>query len=687
MASQWLIGPTIGVARLGNSPDEFYLEPDAIGALPIDCDAQGNERRQGSELLRVTRFKDGQGRIKRQAARFRLFRVDEAHPQGQEVSHDSPDVKSIVWSVHLANKKACWFNFAELQGNLLYGADNSYAKQGVGLRNASTTGAARQKLIIDPGPRTVSGPSQKAQFDQASVPAGYTHASFPPPVQFGQQVRTLGELRTDAAGQLLVLGGLGVSGGNDSITSFAGADSWHDDIADGPVTCTVTLATGEVLSLKAWCIVGSPKFVPEIANIVTLDDTMQDVAVRELGANPDLYSNACFNEGYVANFERDVRPILERPGAYRWVANVPSMNSVSPPPFDPRDASAATQPLRLAYLGLFRKPGPQDKVGEQHNQLFSELPGAGGFPMMPLNSGSNSVGNQPHLIDKFLTLTETQYFLLTQWARGRFTLEAPAPENIAMQLTRGSVGNCVGGPFCPGIEVTWSTRNSHLYDAPLSLRHRHDAAWYQANGLSPDEDETAAPLGCEPGDLTKRMAIPWQADFFQCSIQFINFTNPAVNKAAGTGIPAPPTYYAYWWPPQSPWQVLTGDLSVQGQAQAGTPAGYQVMYTRGINTFSQMIAAWHYMGFVVNQVRGEHAGLFPYFTEQERNHEQFVAAAVAVGDASNVVTGADGTFSNSWFMLPPAPSADAASGAATPMAPVRFASSRNQGRRSREEQS
>lgn len=259
-----------------------------------------------------------------------------------------PEIESITWSAHLANKKACWYTFAELQGNLLYGPQNSYASQNIPLRNADTFAPeARRKLIIDPGPRTLTGPLQRASFDAASVPPGYQHASFPGPVQFGQQVTMLGEMRTDATGALVMLGGLGVSGGNQSISSFAGADSWHDDIADGPVTCTVALRDGSTVTLKAWCIVGSPKFVPEIANIVTLDDTMQDVAVRHLGAVPELYSDGKFNSSYVANFERDIRPILERPASYRWVANVPSMNSMSPPPFDPRDASDATADLRL----------------------------------------------------------------------------------------------------------------------------------------------------------------------------------------------------------------------------------------------------------------------------------------------------------------------------------------------------
>jgi L-Lysine epsilon oxidase N-terminal/L-lysine epsilon oxidase C-terminal domain len=663
MNTRYAIGPSIGIARLGNSPDSFYIEPDAAGALPLECDADGNILYHDGQPQRVRRFKDPLGRVRRQGALFRLYRISDAAPLGEELTLDHPDVASIEWTVHLANKKAAWFNFAELEGNLLYGPDNSYAARTVPLRNATVQGSeARQKLIIDPGPRTLAGRGAQASFDAASAPPDYHHVSFPPPPVSGEAVTTLGNALTDAGGRLVVLGGFGHSGGQDPITSFGGADTWHDDIADGPVTCRLMLTDGTTVEAQAWCIVGSPKFAPEIVNIVTLADTMWDVAVRHLGAAPEMFAGGAFRDDYVANFDRDIAPILNRPGAYRWVANTPSMNSLSPAPFDARDASDATAALREAYFAHFREPSPEDSIGPAAATLL--LPG--GFPMMPLNSGSNSVSNT--MTDKFLTLTQTQYFLLRQWAAGRFTTESAPLRNLPTALSEASLGNCVGGPFCPGIEVTWSTRNPNIYARAYAVRHRHSESWYAVNGLSPEEDETASTDGCEPGDLTKRMAIPWQADFFQCSIQFVNFTDPAVNK--GNSIPQPPTYYAYWWPPQSPWVVLTGDLDVASQRAAGTPAGYQVLYTRGINTFAQMITAWSYMGFIANQAAPPWGQVFPYLTEQERNHGAFIAAAVAVGDASNVVTGADGNFSNAWFMPLPPPHASG----------VRVGTSRAQGR-------
>ncbi|MFQ6325812.1 LodA/GoxA family CTQ-dependent oxidase [Nocardia sp. CWNU-33] len=51
------IHPGIGVARVGNSPDEFFPGPEAPG-IPANPEGQ---------------FKDAQGGMKRQAARFRLY--------------------------------------------------------------------------------------------------------------------------------------------------------------------------------------------------------------------------------------------------------------------------------------------------------------------------------------------------------------------------------------------------------------------------------------------------------------------------------------------------------------------------------------------------------------------------------------------------------------------------------------
>lgn len=662
--STYEIHPRIGVARLGNSPTDFYLAPETIGGLPIQCDASGNPVITDGAPTPVSKFKDDVGRIKRQAAKFRIFRRDD-NGTVIEVGLTSDDIQSITWAVHIANKKPIWYTFSELIGDPEFGPDNSYEGNHVPVNNPTITDpAARQALIIDPGPRSVSDPGTVVEFSRYNIPGDYAHGSFPPVSAGGRQIDVLGELRMDDAGNLIALGGFGAVTGSGSITSFRGAAGYWDDIADGYVVAELTLADGtKVTADTAWLIVGSPKYVPEVVNIITLADTMEDVSIRAMGARPDMYTAGAdtganfapaggytplggFNPDYVVNFARDVAPIIDRPRAYRWVANVPTMVEFSSPPFDVRDASAENAANRRRYFDFHRVPLlPQDYADQYATMvngpatLFSN----DGLPLMPLNSGDNSVTNHGPIY-KFLSLTPTQYFYLFQWAAGKFTNDCAPDMPITDTLDRVDAGNCVGGPFSPGIEVTWSIRNAPVYAKPLqfALAHYDDgiaglANWYRSNGLSTTANETIGG-GCEPGDMTKRMAIPWMADFQECTVQTPNINNIHINQMEdGSGIEVPPAYYVYWWPAQSPFNVMTGALGPGDQVldavvsgidgQPVIPAGQNVEFQRGIDGAADMIAHWAAMGFVVNTGPAD----YPNLVETERNFGELAQAKLNAG--------------------------------------------------------
>jgi L-lysine 6-oxidase len=483
------------------------------------------------------------------------------------------------------------------------------------------------------------------EFSRTTIPADYPHGSFPVygsagPKQ-GYPINTLGSAVTDNAGRLVVIGAYGRAGGDEPISSYGGANTWHDDIADGAVTCKLILSSGEVLDMSAWVIIGSPKFAPELVNITTVDDILYDVGVRYLSLDPALYSGG-FNDQYQASYEDDIRPILERMASYQWVANVQSMTAAATPGFDLRDPGAANLENRRSLLAQFRNPDSAQTLWAPNRA-----------PALPLNSGSNSVSDE--LIVKFSTLTVTQYFLMQQWAAGRFTPGPRTGPQPVSPLDRAGPGNATGEPVSPGIEVTWSMRNPTLYDRPYHIKPRRSPSDYRQHGLDPGYNETVATtltsntgFGCEPGDLTKRMAIPWQADFFQCTLQYVNFTNPEVNKV--NGIPLPPTFYAYWWPPQSPWDVLGGAETTAEQTATGLPAGVQVNFARGVNSFVDMITSWKYLGFIHNQSVGPHRHWYPYFVEVERNNDRFAMASVAVGGISNVLDATNVTFMPTWFL-------------------------------------
>lgn len=613
------VHPSVGVARLGNSKTEICLSPDSIGGLPYDADSNGNLTGP------ISTFKDSIGLVKRQGQPFKIYQDN-----GEELTLDSPNIASIDWTVHLANKKAAWYNYSELQGNLLYGPANSYANQNIAFRNPEIPQPKRQSLIVDPGPRSLTGRQQAVGFTTEQAPAGYPVQYPPSAVKYGVAVTTLGDLLTDDAGRLVVLGGFGNAGGNLPLTSYGGSSTWHDDISDGPVYCTVTFTDGSpAVNLSAWVVVGSPDFAPEIVNISNLSDTMFDVGVRYFDLVPAMYANGVWNTAYVANFQRDILPIINRISRYQWVANVQPMMAFASNIFDFSDPSEANRQNRQAYFSYFRENDAQPPVlpNLPQEQLF-KTNASDRFPMMPLNSGSNSVSNVT--IMKFLALNDTQLFLFQQWANGCFETNPayePYPVNPA---DSASVGNCVGLPMCPGIEVTWNMQNPVLYASPYRIMQYENESCYEQNGLTPSRDECAGG-GCEPGDLTKRMACPWQADFFQCTIQYINFTDPSVNKDGST--PLPPTYYTYWWPPQSPWDVLVGEFTPEGQQATGVPAGQQMNYARGINSFTQMVQYWYALGFIRDQNAGSQG--FPFMVETERNNELFTVEEVPVSQISN----------------------------------------------------
>ncbi|MBL1278099.1 MAG: CTQ-dependent lysine 6-oxidase LodA [Ectothiorhodospiraceae bacterium] len=646
MSNIYEIHPKIGVARLGNSPDDFYLSPETIGGLPIEYDQSGCVTSKF-----VHKYKDSVGRIKRQGQKFRIFKkTDNAY---QELRLSDDDIEKIVWTVHIANKKAVWYTFSELQGNLEFGQENSYLNQHVPVNNPTVTDSdERKKLIIDPGPRTIEVPGDVVQFSRYNIPENYEYGSFPPISSGGSQINSLGELRMDDTGNLIALGGYGNVTGDAKIDSFRGAGGYWDDISDGFVMATVVLKDGTKIDAgSAWLIVGSPKYAPELVNITTLYDTMYNVGIRHLKADPTIYSTDShsnkkeytpldgYNLDYTVNYTLQIKPIIERMQSYRWVADVPYLSDFANPGFNLADPSEENKKNRLKYFNYFRVPVVPEaysKLTQQldkgPNQLFS----SDGIPLMPLNSGDNSVTNSGPIY-KFETLSATQYFFMHQWAAGKFVVGETASKTLPEQLDEASVGNCVGAPFSPGIETTWITRNKSIYSAPIEfkLAHHHNGGnaqtqqHYVEYGLSTIIDE-AEGEGCEPGDLTKRMAIPWQADFQECTVQMPNITNPTINQFAdGTGIEVPPAYYVYWWPPQSPMHIITGSLEPADQVldaivsniagQPIIPAGQRVPFQRGVNTTQDMINNWNALGFIVNQGSEE----YPYFVESERNSKTF----------------------------------------------------------------
>src|SRR5262245_6861927 len=104
------IHPAIGIMRVGNAPaDTFFIGPEFPGRGPTGDSSVGTK---------VPEFKVG-GLIKPQAARFRIWEYVEKNGKlepSREINLDEKDCIQIVWRVHVANRKASFFEFSNLQG-------------------------------------------------------------------------------------------------------------------------------------------------------------------------------------------------------------------------------------------------------------------------------------------------------------------------------------------------------------------------------------------------------------------------------------------------------------------------------------------------------------------------------------------------------------------------------------------
>jgi hypothetical protein len=161
----------------------------------------------------------------------------------------------ITWTVHVANKKAAWYNFdLALDIPQATGAFKGYSPVESTLRNVTISDADRSRLVIDGGSLTISGVNTNADGNDQNF--AFDKGTFYSPDGNDKPVY-LGELRTDENGSLLFLGGYGLSASyaNESAVTFANNDTWHDDTSDGPVDAKIKLKTGEVFeAVGAWVL-------------------------------------------------------------------------------------------------------------------------------------------------------------------------------------------------------------------------------------------------------------------------------------------------------------------------------------------------------------------------------------------------------------------------------------------------
>jgi L-Lysine epsilon oxidase N-terminal/L-lysine epsilon oxidase C-terminal domain len=556
-AASFAIHPALGIARVGSSQDEFFLGPEVPSATP---DAGG-------------RFKDASGRLKRQAARFRIYAYDDA---GKVLGEVTAEHAKIEWRVRLVNRKAGWYQFINAMD---LGPHARPAQR----RNSVITDANRSGLVIDGGERRIAGSGQSGptyEFDDGRF--------------LGKPVY-LGELRTDAAGRLLVLGGRGHSESVDGKppTTFANNDGWHDDTSDGTVRAIVNFPGRAVEAEPAMLAVTPPNFAPGFHGVVTMDDVVRDLFSREFAMSvpqrPDFWEH--------------IHPIFARLAAQEAVnAGLHFLfGPGSPTDFsDPAvlaklaDTSAAARPFRERLFAWFRAPNVEPaepkKLPPFYGDTFDEVVTIG------------RVG---------LSLTALQYSWLRQWAAGDFTAgPQPAPLPAAIEalplaeqpraLDRAPLVDCLGGPFHPGIELTWTLRAPSVWERPYRLRllpEGEDVRMEYGDTLTPAV--ALAPDGplraCGPGTLTWWLGVPWQTDEASCDAGY----------EAGAYLPLPS-----FWAARVPNHVLD-ERSWQRLRDTSQPAAQRAKHlawrqpwlrflgTQYLRRIAAMVREWDKTGIVI----------------------------------------------------------------------------------------
>ncbi len=500
------IYPAIGVARLGNSESESFLGPEVADPLP---EAPGFHR-------------DQTGALKRQAARFRVYGLN---AEGRAIKQLTCANAEIHWTVHLANKKSAWYQF-----QLALDIPEAASAPPSLLRNATVSD--RASLIIDPGPRHISGPGKHG---------GSSHT-----FDTGKFVGTpvyLGELRTDEDGRLIVLGGRGVSASYDGTraVTFANNEAWHDDISDGPVTAEVLFEGQKLKVVPAWVVAAPPNYAPQQKSVRTMWDLMRDVAIQAKTlpwpARP--------------SFDRDIRPIFERLSHLQWV------NQGYAAAFGWKGWSNLATPETLLR---FSRNHPDDQemrqtIANQFRVFERDSWAQQTWPWLYGDAMNIPPVETPR---QNASLTGTQLRMLQQWAQGEFDgdydpsrqpphhLDEVSVADQPAMLDRAALEFCLADAFHPGCEMTWPMRTPTMYMAPFRIAHAAQG-WVEP-GFGPEliSDTLSLPngplAGQQPGGLTRWMAIPWQTDTASCRSGYQKTYDPYV-----------PTF----WPARVPNQVLT----------------------------------------------------------------------------------------------------------------------------------
>ncbi|WP_299245831.1 LodA/GoxA family CTQ-dependent oxidase [uncultured Aquimarina sp.] len=589
------IYPPIGIARIGNS-SEYFMASEVPGVAP---DPEGG-------------YKDAGGRVKKQVVRYRVYAFNES---GEVLGEITAKEATIQWHIEVANIKAAWYQFNNALDLPQAGIPSAY-------RNEKVTDDDRKQLAITPSPVQISGTCIQDEKNS------FSDGKF-----YGTPVN-LGHVETDEAGRLLFFPGNGDAQSKDNkpAITFANNDGWHDDTCDGVIRATVHIGDTVLEATPAMVAVTPPNFGPGLFGVITMNDVAQDLFIREMGyPNPSA-------DGVV--FWDHIYPILGRMTETQWVNQGFFMlfGKNSPSDFtnttllktlqDPSDQSANE---RERVFNWFRDPDSTEYTPTKVPPFYGD--GFGEYEKIAL-------------VD--LPITRTQYQRLKKWAQGDFTTGKPVvPTPFSEQtldeqlhsLNQAPLEECLGGPFHPGIELTWPMRIKRMWEKPYRLNvvdkgeaTRLDFGPLLSPAIALGADGPLSKSG--PGSLTRWLGVPWQTDEASCLSGY----------DTSTYLPLPS-----FWAARVPNQVLSeqsylrmqdGDVNI---AQRLKHFDYRQDWLRDFGSNYQkkinlMISEWHELGIIAkaeDEIPNNKEGYLPdvswkesdrHFTGGDPTFEQVIYA-------------------------------------------------------------
>ncbi len=506
------IYPPIGVMRVGNSKNEYFLGPLVDNPEP-QTDSYA--------------YRDKTGALKRQAAQFRIYGFNAA---GKAVKELTAENSNITWHSHLSNQKSSWYQF-----NIALDIPEAADLPPSMLRNIDVKD--RNSLLIDGGSKSISGTNIKdGPFFEG---------------EFLSKKVYLGEMHTDEKGRLVMLGGHGKSeniNGDIAIT-FANNEGWYDDISDGPVTAEVEY-NGTTLTVDpAWVICAPPDYAPMQKSVRTMWDLMRDVAVKSnMLVRPKRPS-----------FKNDILPIFQRMTDLQWV------NAGFAGAFGFGGQFNYTTTEWIKRLG---NPSPaymEMRRSISNNFRRFEVSGAEAPQLWPWMYGDAISIPSTGSVRQHATLSTLQLEFLDQWVKGDFDADyvdmtgcphIPKPPTIddlpiteqPDMLTKAAMEFCLADAFHPGCEMTWPMRSSGMYMSAFRIKHAKKTPPVNTMYYGPMMNNDTLPLAKGPilggqvaGSITRWMAIPWQTDTASCRDGYTSDYDP---------------YLPTFWPARVPNNIL-----------------------------------------------------------------------------------------------------------------------------------